>query len=63
MDSFLPVSIEELQHHISPMNNKSSLLDPAPVSLIKECSEIIFPILQLIVNTVNRLKKQKSLVI
>ena len=32
------------------MNNKSSLLDPAPVSLIKECSDIIFPILHLIVN-------------
>ena len=50
MDSFLPVSIKELQHLISSMNNKSSLLDPSPVSLIKECSDIIFPILQLIVN-------------
>ena len=50
MDSFLPVSIKELQHLISSMNNKSSLLDPAPVSLIKECFDIIFSILQLIVN-------------
>ena len=50
MDSFLPVSIKELQHLISSMNNKSSLLDSAPVSLIKECSDIIFSILQLIVN-------------
>ena len=50
MDSFLPVSIKKLQHLISLMNNKSSLLDPASVSLIKECSDIIFPILQLIVN-------------
>ena len=50
MNNFLPVSIKELQHLISSMNNKSSLLDPAPVSLIKECSDMIFPILQLIVN-------------
>ena len=50
MDSFLPVSIKELQHPISLMNNKSSLFDPVPVSLIKECSDIIFSILQLIVN-------------
>ena len=42
IDSFLPVSIKELQHLISSMNNKSSLLDSAPVSLIKECSDIIF---------------------
>ena len=50
MDSFLSVSIKKLQHLISLMNNKSSLLDPASVSLIKECSDIIFPILLLIVN-------------
>ena len=43
MNSFLPVSIKELQHLISSMNNKSSLLDPSPVGLIKECSDIIFP--------------------
>ena len=50
MDSFLPVSIKELQHLISSMNNKSSLFDPAPGCLIKECTDIMFPILQLIVN-------------
>ena len=50
MDSFLPVSNKELQHLIFSMNNKSSLLDPAPVSLIKECSDIIFFILLSIVN-------------
>ena len=42
MDSFLPVSIKKLQYFISSMNNMSSLLDPAPISLIKECFDTNF---------------------
>ena len=49
MSEFSPFSIAELVGIISWINNKSCHYDPS-VNLIKQCSDIIFPILQLIIN-------------
>ena len=50
MSEFSPLSIAELTSIISCINNKSCHYDPSPVNLIKQCSDITFPILQLIIN-------------
>ena len=50
MSEFSPLSIAELASIISCINNKSCHYDPSPVNLIKQCSDITFPILQLIIN-------------
>ena len=49
MSEFSPLSIAELASIISCINNKSCHYDPS-VNLIKQCSDITFPILQLIIN-------------
>ena len=50
MEEFLPVSTTELKTIISSTNNKNFLLDPAPVKLIKQCPQVIFSLIQLIIN-------------
>ena len=50
MEEFLPVSITELKTIISSMNNKNYLFDPAPVKLMRQCSQVIFPLIQFIIN-------------
>ena len=50
MEEFLPVSTTELKTIISSMNNKNCLLDPAPVKLMRQCPQVIFPLIQFIIN-------------
>ena len=50
ISEFSPLSIAELASIISCINNKSCCYDLSPVNLIKQCSDITFPILQLIIN-------------
>ena len=50
MEEFLPVLTTELTTIISSMNNKNCLLDPAPVKLIRQCPQVIFPLIQFIIN-------------
>ena len=50
MEEFLPVATTELKTIISSMNNKNCLLDPAPVKLMRQCSQVIFPLIQFIIN-------------
>ena len=50
MSEFSPLSIGELASMISCIDNKSCHYDPSPVNLIKQCSDITFSILQLIIS-------------
>ena len=50
MEEFLPVATTELKTIISSMNNKDCLLDPAPVKLMRQCLQVIFPLIQFIIN-------------
>ena len=50
MEEFLPVSTTELKTIISSMNNKNCLLDPAPVKSMRQCPQVIFPLIQFIIN-------------
>ena len=50
MKEFLPVSTTELKTIISFMSNKNCLLDPAPVKLMRQCPQVIFPLIQFIIN-------------
>ena len=50
MEKFLSVSTTELKTIISSMNNKNCLIDPAPVKLMIQCPQVIFPLIQVIIN-------------
>ena len=50
MEEFLLISTTELKTIISSMNNKNCLLDPAPVKLMRQCPQVIFPLIQFIIN-------------
>ena len=50
MEEFLPVSTTELKTIISSMKNKNCLLDPAPVKLLRQCPQVIFLLIQFIIN-------------
>ena len=50
MKEFLPVSTTEWKTIISSMNNKNCLLDPAPIKLMRQCPQVIFPLIQFIIN-------------
>ena len=50
MEEFLPVSTTELKTIILSINNKNCLLDLAPVQLMRQCPQVIFPLIQFIIN-------------
>ena len=50
MEEFLLVSTKELKTIISSMNNKNCLFNPAPVKLMRQCPQVIFPLIQFIIN-------------
>ena len=49
MEEFLPVSTTELKTIILSTNNKNCLLDPAPVKSMRQCLQVIFPLIQFII--------------
>ena len=50
LNTLQPTSVEELRKLICSGNTKSCLLDPIPTSLLKECLDVLLPILVRIVN-------------
>ena len=49
--SFKSLSVDDVRHIIMRSSKKSCSLDPAPVSLVVECMDVLFPVITLIINS------------
>ena len=50
MDTFRPTTVEQLMKMIADAPNKHCVLDPAPTSLVKNCSSLLAPFLSKLFN-------------